>query len=131
MMGWNLQEVKALRRLMPYACEFDGCRYRFKHRIPWRVVTNCKALPATLRLRCNHKEPHGFLRGAFCKKSEGYSKRLAAAVFKGLGSPTAVHGHSVLKGDSARVRTTAAPAPQEASPDVPGLTAPRTRRAYE
>ena len=108
--GWNLQEVKAPQRIMPYACDFDGCRYGIKHRKPWRVITNCTTLRSTLKLRCNHAQPHGLLRGALCKKSEGYSKRLADAVFQGLGSPSAVRGHSVLKGDAARVRTTAAPA---------------------
>ena len=86
---------------MPFACDFDECRYGLRTRSPGGVITNCQALQGYLKARCHHIEPHGNFKGTPLRTSEGYSKRLASAVFKGLSAP-AVRGHSVLKGDSAR-----------------------------
>ena len=62
--------MRQLRKILKHiTADFDGCRYGFKYRKTWRVITNSSSLVPSLSLKCNHNR-HGNMRGAALKASE-------------------------------------------------------------
>ena len=105
--GWKLPAMQKMRKLMPHAADFDGCRYGLAGKKPWWVITNSKALLPGLSSKCNHTAPHGALRGERLKKTEKYSASIARSVSRGLAKSTQTMG--VLKANASRVMATDRP----------------------
>ena len=64
-LGWRLQIVLELQKLLTYCTEFEGCCYRLVGqpgallKKPWKVISTMPKIDEILGRRCEHDHPHG------------------------------------------------------------------------